>query len=145
MRKQTSSSADLLAGFGTLQMQVAGLHRAGPSATLDKAMKLYLYFTDFLRFVKAFFRLGRLFFSRLLLSIATGAWYESRLFEKAGSRSGFDYSRGAGRSRVRGASCTVERASTSFPAGTEAVSHTEPPMTQSSPMRVSPPRMVAPE
>ena len=25
------------AGFGTLQMQVAGLHRAGPSATLDKA------------------------------------------------------------------------------------------------------------
>ena len=28
------------AGFGTLQMQVAGLHRAGPSATLDKAIHL---------------------------------------------------------------------------------------------------------
>jgi hypothetical protein len=36
----TSSSADLLAGFGTLLSQVAGLHRAGPSATLDKAIQL---------------------------------------------------------------------------------------------------------
>lgn len=30
------------AGFGTLQMQVAGLHRAGPSATLDKACSIAL-------------------------------------------------------------------------------------------------------
>ena len=41
-----------LAGFGTLLSQVAGLHRAGPSATLDKAMKLCLYFTRFFPFVK---------------------------------------------------------------------------------------------
>jgi hypothetical protein len=34
------SSFDFFAGFGTLQMQVAGFHRAVPSATLDKAMKL---------------------------------------------------------------------------------------------------------
>ena len=53
--QKCSSSADSLAGFGTLQMQVAGLHRAGPSATLDKAMKLYHYFTRFFRFVKGCF------------------------------------------------------------------------------------------
>lgn len=29
----------LLAGIGTLLPQVVGLHRAGPSATLDKVMK----------------------------------------------------------------------------------------------------------
>ncbi len=37
-----SLSSDLLAGFGTFCAfcaQVAGLHRAGPSATLDKAMQ----------------------------------------------------------------------------------------------------------
>jgi hypothetical protein len=50
-----TSSADFLAGFGTLQMQVAGLHRAGPSATLDKAVQLYQYFTRFFLFVKKFF------------------------------------------------------------------------------------------
>ena len=36
-----SSSVDTIAGIGTLQsMQVVGLQRAGPSATLDKVMKL---------------------------------------------------------------------------------------------------------
>ena len=45
---------------------------------------------------------------------------------------------------VRGGSMTVARERTIFPAGTEWVSHTLPPMTQSFPMRVSPPRIVAP-
>jgi len=35
--KLIPSSFDFFAGFGTLQMQVAGFHRAVPSATLDKA------------------------------------------------------------------------------------------------------------
>ena len=39
-----SSSADFLAGFGTLQSQVAGLHRAGPSATLDKGYSIVSLF-----------------------------------------------------------------------------------------------------
>ena len=47
-------------------------------------------------------------------------------------------------SLVRGASMTVERARTSLPAGTEWVSQTEPPMMQSFPIFVSPPRIVAP-
>ena len=35
----SSSSADFLAGIGTLRLtQVAGFHRAGPSTTLDKAL-----------------------------------------------------------------------------------------------------------
>ena len=47
-------------------------------------------------------------------------------------------------SRVRWVSMTAERARTILPASTEWVSHTLPPMTQSLPMRVRPPRMVAP-
>ena len=46
---------------------------------------------------------------------------------------------------VKGASVTAARAKTIFPAGTECVSHTLPPMMQSFPIRVSPPRIVAPE
>ena len=41
-----SSSADFLAGFGTLQLQVAGFHRAGPSTTLDKG-KIYIKIITF--------------------------------------------------------------------------------------------------
>ncbi len=46
---------------------------------------------------------------------------------------------------VSGVSATTARASTIFPAGTEWVSHTPPPMMQSLPIRVCPPRIVAPE
>ena len=47
-------------------------------------------------------------------------------------------------SLVSGVSVTAVRARTIFPAGTECVSHTLPPMMQSLPIRVSPPRTVAP-
>ena len=49
------------------------------------------------------------------------------------------------RSFVRGASVTAALARTIFPAGTDCVSHTLPPMMQSLPICVSPPRIVAPE
>ena len=49
------------------------------------------------------------------------------------------------RSFVRVVSVTAIRDRTIFPAGTEWVSHTLPPMMQSFPICVSPPRMVAPE
>lgn len=48
-------------------------------------------------------------------------------------------------SRVRELSVTAVLARTIFPASTEWVSQTLPPMTQSLPMCVLPPRMVAPE
>ena len=35
----------ITAGFGTLHTQVAGLHRAVPSTTLDKAVQLYPDYT----------------------------------------------------------------------------------------------------
>jgi len=47
-------------------------------------------------------------------------------------------------SRFSVLSVTAARARTILPASTECVSHTLPPMTQSFPMRVSPPRIVAP-
>ena len=46
---------------------------------------------------------------------------------------------------VSGGSITVARERTILPAGTECVSHTLPPMTQSFPIWVWPPRIVAPE
>jgi hypothetical protein len=39
-RISISSSFDHFAGFGTLQMQVAGLHWAVPSVALDKACSI---------------------------------------------------------------------------------------------------------
>ena len=47
-------------------------------------------------------------------------------------------------SRVRWPSVMAELGRTILPASTEWVSHTLPPMTQSLPIRVRPPRMVAP-
>jgi len=45
----------LAAGFGTLNKQVAGFHRAVPSTTLDKAcMQFVGYYIGFLCFVKCF-------------------------------------------------------------------------------------------
>ena len=46
---------------------------------------------------------------------------------------------------VSGVSVTAARAMTIFPAGTECVSQTLPPITQSFPIRVWPPSTVAPE
>ena len=55
------------AGFGTLNKQVAGFHRAVPSTTLDKAVcNFFIYYKDFFKIVNCFFLVFRIKCSQFL-------------------------------------------------------------------------------